>query len=54
MAKLFQPFFSTKPRGSGLGLAISQQIMAAHQGEIHIDSQPGNGAKVTLVFPLSS
>lgn len=53
MAKLFQPFFSTKPRGSGLGLAISQQIMAAHRGEILIDSQPGHGTTVTLVFPQS-
>ena len=50
MAKIFQPFFSTKPRGSGLGLAISQQIMAAHQGEIYIDSEPGKGTQVTLTF----
>ncbi len=32
--KIFQPFFSTKPKGSGLGLAISQTIVKAHQGEI--------------------
>lgn len=52
LAKIFQPFFSTKPRGSGLGLAISQQIMAAHQGEIQINSEPGQGTQVTLSFPL--
>jgi PAS domain S-box-containing protein len=52
LAKIFQPFFSTKPQGSGLGLAISQQIMAAHQGGIHIHSQPGQGTRVTLSFPL--
>jgi len=52
LAKIFQPFFSTKPRGSGLGLAISQQIMAAHQGEIHIASELGKGTKVSLSFPL--
>jgi two-component system sensor histidine kinase HydH len=52
LAKIFQPFFSTKPRGSGLGLAISQQIMAAHQGEIHLDSELGKGTRVTLSFKL--
>jgi two-component system, NtrC family, sensor histidine kinase HydH len=54
LAKIFQPFISTKPRGSGLGLAISQQIMAAHQGEISIASEPDKGTQVTLVFRLSS
>ncbi len=54
LAKIFQPFFSTKPRGSGLGLTISQQIMAAHQGEIQIESQPGQGTQVTLSFKLLS
>ncbi len=49
-AKIFQPFFSTKPKGSGLGLAISQQIMAAHQGEIYFDSEPGKGTTITLAF----
>jgi PAS domain S-box-containing protein len=53
LAKIFQPFFSTKPRGSGLGLAISQQIMAAHQGEIFIASEPAKGTQVTLTFRLS-
>lgn len=49
-ANIFQPFFSTKPRGSGLGLAISQQIMAAHGGEINLESEPGKGTKVILTF----
>jgi PAS domain S-box-containing protein len=48
MEKIFQPFFSTKPKGSGLGLAISQKIMEAHQGEIAIASQPQQGTRVTL------
>jgi PAS domain S-box-containing protein len=53
LAKIFQPFFSTKTRGSGLGLAISQKIMAAHQGEIYIASEPDHGTQVTLTFRLS-
>jgi len=52
LSRIFQPFFSTKPRGSGLGLAIAQQIMAAHQGEIHLESQVGRGTRVTLAFKL--
>jgi PAS domain S-box-containing protein len=48
MEKIFQPFFSTKPKGSGLGLAISRQIMEAHQGEISIESELHRGSRVTL------
>lgn len=46
--KIFQPFFSTKPKGSGLGLAISQRIIEAHQGEITIESKPQKGTRVTF------
>jgi PAS domain S-box-containing protein len=48
LTKIFQPFFSTKPKGSGLGLAISQKIMEAHQGDIKIESIPHQGTRVTL------
>jgi PAS domain S-box-containing protein len=46
--KIFQPFFSSKPKGSGLGLAISQKIIEAHQGEITIASEPQKGTRVTI------
>jgi PAS domain S-box-containing protein len=46
--KIFQPFFSSKPKGSGLGLAISQKIIEAHQGEIAIESEPQEGTRVTI------
>ncbi|MEJ2671061.1 MAG: GAF domain-containing protein [Deltaproteobacteria bacterium] len=48
LEKIFQPFFSSKPKGSGLGLAISQKIIEAHQGEITIDSEPDKGTQVTI------
>lgn len=51
MEKLFQPFFTTKPKGSGLGLAICQRIMQAHQGEISLTSTPGVGTRVRLTLP---
>jgi PAS domain S-box-containing protein len=50
MDKLFQPFFSSKPKGSGLGLAISKKIMEAHEGKITVASKPGSGTKVSLLF----
>ena len=41
--KIFQPFFTTKPmgEGSGLGLDISRKIIAKHQGDITVESEPG-------------
>ncbi|MBW1991573.1 MAG: GAF domain-containing protein [Deltaproteobacteria bacterium] len=50
MEKLFQPFFSTKPKGSGLGLAISKKIMDAHGGELTVESRLHHGTTVTLLF----
>jgi signal transduction histidine kinase len=52
--KIFQPFFSSKPKGSGLGLAISQKILEAHQGEITIESEPQKGTQVTIFLRLES
>jgi PAS domain S-box-containing protein len=50
--KIFQPFFSTKPKGSGLGLAISRGIAQAHHGEITIDSEVGRGTRVNIFLGL--
>jgi PAS domain S-box-containing protein len=52
--KIFQPFYSTKPKGSGLGLAISQTIVTAHQGEIRVKSQPHQGTDMTVFLPAES
>lgn len=51
---VFEPFYSGKPNGSGLGLAIAERIVAAHGGRIEIDSEPGRGTRVTLLFPLEA
>jgi two-component system sensor histidine kinase HydH len=52
--KIFQPFFSSKPKGSGLGLAISQKIIEAHQGEITIESEPHKGTRVIIFLRAES
>jgi two-component system sensor histidine kinase HydH len=52
LAKLFDPFFSTRPRGTGLGLSISQTIMQEHGGTIAVASREGRGTTVLLNFPV--
>jgi signal transduction histidine kinase len=54
LSRVFEPFYSGKPNGSGLGLAIADRIVAAHGGHIEIDSEPGRGTRVTLLFPLEA
>ena len=51
-ARLFDPFFTTRPVGSctGLGLTVARDIMVAHQGEILVRSKPGAGTRVTMRF----
>jgi signal transduction histidine kinase len=51
-ARVFEPFYSGKPNGTGLGLTIAERIVVAHGGRIEIDSEPGRGTRVTLLFPL--
>jgi len=46
--KIFDPFFSTKTHGTGLGLASVQKIIETHQGQISVESEPGQGATFTI------
>ena len=51
--RCMEPFFTTKgERGTGLGLAMVYGIVTRHGGEIEIDSEPGQGTRVRLIFPL--
>lgn len=43
---------STATGGTGLGLAIVKHVMARHQGTLEIHSQPGQGSRFVLVFPV--
>ena len=49
--RLFEPFFTNKPRGTGLGLAVSQAIAHAHGGEIVADPSGPGGACFVLCLP---
>nr|NQU91479.1 hypothetical protein [Bacteroidota bacterium] len=48
--KVFIPFFTTREKGTGIGLSISKNIMHLHKGSIRINSEQGEGTKVTLKF----
>jgi len=52
-AKIFEPFFSTKPsgEGTGLGLSVSYGIIREHRGEISVDSTPDKGTVFTILLP---
>jgi signal transduction histidine kinase len=53
MQKLFEPYFTGKPKGNGLGLTHTQNIILNHKGSIHVRSKPGYGSTfiVTLNLP---
>lgn len=51
IARLFQPYHTTKAGGHGLGLMIAQRIMREHGGQVGIESKEGVGTVVTLTFP---
>ena len=50
---IFDPFFTTKPTGTGLGLSISHELVQAHGGDIHVDSEEGRGTCVKISIPAS-
>jgi len=50
--KIFDPFFSTKPKGTGLGLAISRAIIQDHGGTIQLRSAQPRGTIALVELPL--
>ncbi len=51
--KIFDPYFSTKREGSGLGLAICQSIINKHNGDIFVESTPGERTTFIIYLPAS-
>lgn len=53
IARIFEPFYTTKPLGVGLGLAISKMVIEGHGGTIKVESSLSHGTNFTISLPLS-
>lgn len=57
LSRIFDPYFSTKPRGQqkglGLGLTVSDTIVRKHGGRIKVESESGRGATFQIYLPAS-
>ncbi|MGZ7042071.1 MAG: hybrid sensor histidine kinase/response regulator, partial [Thermoanaerobaculia bacterium] len=54
LARVIEPFFTTKKNGTGLGLAITHQIITLHGGHMFVESKVGSGTVVHLFLPATS
>jgi signal transduction histidine kinase len=52
LARVSEPFFSTKGRGSGFGLATVLGTVRSHRGLFHVESDPGRGSTFRIWLPL--
>ena len=51
LARIAQPFFTTKPHGTGLGLSVTYTIIREHAGVVAVASEPGHGTTFTITLP---
>lgn len=54
LARVFDPYVTTKPGGTGLGLAIARQTVEAHRGTISAGSVEGRGTTMTITLPITA
>jgi two-component system sensor histidine kinase PilS (NtrC family) len=51
LARIFDPFYTTKSKGTGLGLATCHALIAEHNGHIDVASEPGRGTHMVVTIP---
>jgi signal transduction histidine kinase len=54
VARIFEPFFSTRTKGTGLGLWVTQDIVRHHGGRIEVSSAHGQGTTFNIIIPVDS
>ena len=52
--RIFDAFFTTRPKGVGLGLAVAREIVTAHGGRIDVGERPGGGARFAVRLPVAA
>lgn len=52
LARIFEPFFSTRFAGRGLGLPAAMGLVRSHKGSMTVESEPGSGTTLRLLLPL--
>lgn len=53
LSKIFVPFYTTKENGAGLGLSVCRKLVRDSDGDLLVESRPGEGSRFILVFPHS-
>ncbi len=54
LARIFEPYFSTKVTGTGLGMAIAKRNVELNGGTIAVTSERGQGTTVTIMLPIGA
>jgi len=54
VGKLFEPFYTTKPRGTGLGMTVVSRVVEQNGGRVGVRSAPGKGTTFSLVLPAAA
>ena len=52
VAKIFEPYYTTKANGTGLGMTMVYKIIKEFSGDIIVDSKEGEGTAFTITFPI--
>jgi two-component system, NtrC family, nitrogen regulation sensor histidine kinase NtrY len=52
LARIWDPYMTTKPGGTGLGLAIARQTVIAHDGRVTAESTVGRGTEIRFILPV--